>query len=419
MRAGGSWCGPMRRGCTGSVLARWPRGQAVPSGSEAGVEATWLPRLGVGGRPAGTLVIRRVGGATLHSGFRDRLRTYLFQTSHRLYGARAGLVDALILGRRGGIDPELQDRFAWSGLVHLLSISGFHVGLITAWVILLGRLRRARPVPGACARGDDERGLRGLPRLAGPGHPRGRARRRDRTLPSATATGAGDPASFRHVPVVLLVDPWAILDLGGWLSAAALWGATTFSRWSDRVLGEHFIWRTFSSSVGATLATAPITAAALGTVAPIGIVLNSCSDPAGGSCRSRRARRASSSPGSRNRRGSARRRGRPDAPPARARCGGRRSGPRRPDHAGARRSVRGHSLAPGIGGGSLGDRQRQYGRRERRAGSPGWRRLSSGSGCSGGWAAGRLTAVPTSRYIFSTWGREMRRWCARPAGTGS
>ncbi len=41
------------------------------------------------------------------------------------------MVDALILGRRGGIDLELQDRFARSGLVHLLSISGFHVGLIT------------------------------------------------------------------------------------------------------------------------------------------------------------------------------------------------------------------------------------------------------------------------------------------------
>ena len=63
------------------------------------------------------------------------------------------------------------------------------------------------------------------------------------------------------------------------MSAAALWGAATFTRWSDRALGEHFIWRTFSSSVGATLATAPITAAALGTVAPIGIVLNFAAIP--------------------------------------------------------------------------------------------------------------------------------------------
>ena len=73
---------------------------------------------------------------------------------------------------------------------------------------------------------------------------------------------------------VLVVDPWAALDLGGWLSAAALWGASTFSRWSDRTIGTGFWARTAFSSLGATLATAPITAAFLGTVALAGLVLN-------------------------------------------------------------------------------------------------------------------------------------------------
>jgi competence protein ComEC len=74
--------------------------------------------------------------------------------------------------------------------------------------------------------------------------------------------------------MVLLLDPWAILDLGGWLSAAALWGASRFTRWTDRALGTGYGWRTLGSSIGATLATAPITAAALGTVALAGLVLN-------------------------------------------------------------------------------------------------------------------------------------------------
>jgi competence protein ComEC len=78
---------------------------------------------------------------------------------------------------------------------------------------------------------------------------------------------------------VLLVDPTAIFDLGAWLSAAALWGATTFSRWTDRALGSAVGWRTLGSSVGATLATAPFTAAALGSVALIGIVLNFAAIP--------------------------------------------------------------------------------------------------------------------------------------------
>ncbi|HEU5170255.1 MAG TPA: ComEC/Rec2 family competence protein, partial [Gemmatimonadales bacterium] len=74
-------------------------------------------------------------------------------------------------------------------------------------------------------------------------------------------------------------DPWAILDLGGWLSAAALWGATTCTRWSDRALGAGLGWRCLASSVGATLATAPLTALALGTVAMIGIGLNFAAIP--------------------------------------------------------------------------------------------------------------------------------------------
>ncbi len=103
---------PFSQGCSGSVIARWPRGRAAASGTEATVEGRWMARPGRGGRPSGTLVIGRVGRLELRPGLSDRLRTYLFETSHRLYGARAGMVDALILGRRGGIDPELQDRFA-------------------------------------------------------------------------------------------------------------------------------------------------------------------------------------------------------------------------------------------------------------------------------------------------------------------
>ena len=73
---------------------------------------------------------------------------------------------------------------------------------------------------------------------------------------------------------VLLFDPWAVLDLGAWLSVAALWGAMTFSRWSDSRLGRGPMLRMVASSFGATLATAPITAAVLGTVALAGLGLN-------------------------------------------------------------------------------------------------------------------------------------------------
>jgi competence protein ComEC len=198
----------------------------------------------------------------------------LARSSRTLYGERAPMVDALILGRRGGIDRALQDRFAQSGLVHLLSISGFHVGVITAWVFLLCRalrLGRGRALALAAGASAAYVAFLGWPapatRAAALAALLAVSRVRQRRVEANSLLSA-------TCLCVLLVDPWAMVDLGAWLSAAALWGATTFSKWTDRALGVATWWRTLGSSVGATLATAPITAATLGAVAVIGIGLN-------------------------------------------------------------------------------------------------------------------------------------------------
>jgi competence protein ComEC len=192
------------------------------------------------------------------------------------------MVDALILGRRTGMGQELQDRFARSGLVHLLSISGFHVGVITAWVFLVGRLigmSRAAALGLAAGVAVAYVGFLGWPapasRAAALAVLLAVSRMRQRKVEPNALLGA---TCF----CVLLLDPWSIVDLGGWLSAAALWGAMTFTRWTDWALGPAMWWRTLGSSVGATLATAPITAAALGAVAVIGIALNFVAIPLAG-----------------------------------------------------------------------------------------------------------------------------------------
>ncbi len=179
-----------------------------------------------------------------------------------------------MVGRRGGIDRELQDRFAQSGLVHLLSISGFHVGVITGWVFLLAtmvRLNRGRALALAATISLGYVAFLGWPAPA------------TRAAALAVLLALSRVRQRRVEPnallsatclCVLLVDPWSILDLGGWLSVAALWGASTFTRWTDQALGTSAWWRTLGSSIGATVATAPLTAAALGTVALIGIILN-------------------------------------------------------------------------------------------------------------------------------------------------
>lgn len=272
---------PQRAGCRGSIVARWPAGEPLPSGAQAEVVAQWVPRPGRAGRADGTLAVRSVEQSARESqpSPADRLRNLLSDRSRVLYGARAPLVDALVLGRRADMDDELRDAFADSGLVHLLSISGFHVGLIVAWVVMLlraARISRARAMGIGAAAAVAYVVFLGWP------PPAARAAtlavmlaacfyRQRRVQPNALLA--------QTCFAVLLVDPWAVVDLGAWLSAGSLWGATAAGRWSDRALGTSAWWRGLSASVGATLGTAPITAAALGTVAPAGIALNFAAIP--------------------------------------------------------------------------------------------------------------------------------------------
>jgi competence protein ComEC len=270
---------PIGAGCAGSVAARWPAGDPRLAGVTSRIEGTWIPRPGTAGRAGGILAVAGGGPGQGFPTLSERLRTVVAGASRELYGTRAPLVDALMLGRRGGIDPELQDRFAQSGLVHLLSISGFHVGLIGAWVFLVARLLRARRELAliiAAAVSTAYVGFLGWPapatRAAAVALVLARCRVRQRQV-------RADELLSATCLAVLLIDPWAALDLGGWLSAAALWGAARFSRWTDGALGRSVGWRTLGSSVGATLATGPITAWSLGTVAPVGVLLNFAAIP--------------------------------------------------------------------------------------------------------------------------------------------
>jgi competence protein ComEC len=133
---------PLRAACVDAVTARWPRGRAIAAGREVEVTSRWVPRRGPLGRPSGMLVVRTAGEARGDPDLSARLRNGVVHATGTLYGRRAPIVDALVLGLRSSMDREVKDHFAQSGLVHLLSISGFHVGLIASWVFLLCRLAR-------------------------------------------------------------------------------------------------------------------------------------------------------------------------------------------------------------------------------------------------------------------------------------
>ena len=81
------------------------------------------------------------------------------------------------------------------------------------------------------------------------------------------------------VLLVLLADAWAVADVGAWLSVLGVAGLTAATRWSDRAIGQSWWVRSLSGSIGAVIATAPVTAAVFGQVAPIGIVLTVLATP--------------------------------------------------------------------------------------------------------------------------------------------
>ena len=263
--------------CGGAIDVRWPEGATVEVGRAIRVKGKWYPRpRGPFDRPGGALIVQEIGGTGPGVGTPRalRLRAELFRVTRHLYGAHAPLIDALLFDRHGALDRELRDRFAASGLVHLLSISGFHVGLIVGWVLVIlrgCRVQRERAWVAATVLGVGYVAWLGWPapatRAAALAVLMCVARLRQRVI-------RWDALLATTALIVLIVDPWAIADVGAWLSVLSLGGATAAVRWSDLRVGRGVVVQTMSGSIGATVAAAPVTAGALGSVSIAGVLLN-------------------------------------------------------------------------------------------------------------------------------------------------
>lgn len=117
-----------------------PPGPAVPGGYDFGRRA-WFERIGAVGAPLGEIAV--LAPPPPASGPMERIeaaRDWLgARLRARIGGDAGGMAAALVTGDRSGIRDEVSQAMRDSGLAHLISISGLHIGLVTGLVFWLTR----------------------------------------------------------------------------------------------------------------------------------------------------------------------------------------------------------------------------------------------------------------------------------------
>src|SRR3989441_476087 len=215
--------------CGGALSIRWPASHPARGGTLWLVAGRW-----VGDVRRGVLVARRIRQLDGERKGRGAVRDRLARRTDELFGARAPLVAALVFAPNAALDPEVRERYARSGLAHILSISGLHVGFLAAWLALILRKLGLSPGPRAGAAA-----LLLVGYLWVLGFPAPATRAAVMLVADQVARLRQRVAAPRGVIalsalVVLFADPWALQSVGAWLSVAAI-GAVI---WADRAMAR-------------------------------------------------------------------------------------------------------------------------------------------------------------------------------------
>jgi competence protein ComEC len=222
LRAGQRWRLTLR--------LRQPHGNVNPHGFDYEL---YLFELGVGA----TGYVRDAPATLLHAAAAypvQRLRQAVRDAIDASVAERriAGLLSALAIGDQAAIEREDWDLFRNTGVAHLMSISGLHVTMF-AWLagLLLGVLWRH--IPGALLRVPLPHAVRwsglaaaiGYALLSGWGVPAQRTVWMLATVTLLQSIGVAWPwplVLLAAAAVVSLIDPWALLQPGFWLSFGAV-----------------------------------------------------------------------------------------------------------------------------------------------------------------------------------------------------
>jgi competence protein ComEC len=273
-------------------------GAFVPATAACGVRLRLAVRQGTA--PAGARVLARGtavrgrGGLVLdHAsvttvaapGPLKRLRESLGRAIDVRFGPDAPLVRALLIADMGDLSPAVRDRFAAAGLSHMLSVSGLHVGLIAAAVLLLAQVARLR-------RRTADITVVALTALyvLMIGAPLPAVRAAIMLAAVALSMAVQRPTSPWAVLAVgacaPVFEPRAVLDVGYQLSVAGMVAlvasGSLAKRWEPLGVGgwRGNLARGLAASVAATLLTAPLVASTFGALSFVAPLTNLAAAPA-------------------------------------------------------------------------------------------------------------------------------------------
>lgn len=256
---------------------------AVASGSApagARVSLSGTPALGDRGLVISGSTIAIAGAPSMLA----RLRNRAGRGIDDAFGTDAPLARALLIADTHDLSPEVRDRYAAAGLVHMLSISGLHVGIIAMAVLLIFRACRLQVrmaliattvvtalyvamigAPAPAVRAAVMLGAAALSRIC----------HRPTSPWASLALGAAVP----------LADPRTALDLGYQLSVAGMVSLIASGaldrRWlRTRIHGHaHTLASSVLTSTVACVVTGPMVAAAFGRASLVAPLSNMLATP--------------------------------------------------------------------------------------------------------------------------------------------